>query len=93
MKILLTEKECCGCGLCEAVCPRYAIVLQRDGNGFWKPVIDTKKWIECGLCQQNCVIEQADKLKGTSSVVYGAMHKNDRIRKESTSGGAFSHLL
>lgn len=90
MKIELLKEGCYGCGLCEAICPQKAITMQRDNKGFWKPVINKDKCIECGLCQNNCNVVQVNNRKSACGTVYGVIHINDKIRKESTSGGAFS---
>lgn len=49
-----TNKECCGCSACFSICPRNAISMIEDGEGFEYPVIDEDKCISCLLCLRVC---------------------------------------
>ena len=51
-KITLFERkeECCGCTACFAVCPKNAITMQADEEGFEYPVIDESVCIKCEMC-------------------------------------------
>ena len=42
------KEECCGCNACGDICPRNAISFKTDEEGFWYPVIDNEKCIDCG---------------------------------------------
>lgn len=37
------KEECCGCTACYAICPKQAISMQPDEEGFDYPVIDEEK--------------------------------------------------
>ena len=37
------KKDCCGCTACYNACPKKAIAMQADQEGFLYPVIDQKK--------------------------------------------------
>lgn len=40
------KKDCCGCTACYNACPKKAIAMQADQEGFLYPVIDQKNvWI------------------------------------------------
>lgn len=53
--ILYIEKdECCGCSACYAICPKDAIFMAVDEEGFKYPKINTQKCINCGLCIKVC---------------------------------------
>ena len=44
--ILYKGKEnCCGCGACMEICPRQAITMKVDMEGFEYPYIDDEKCI------------------------------------------------
>lgn len=52
---LFDEKsECCGCSACMAVCPRSAIIMVEDEEGFLYPFINDKLCIKCHLCIGTC---------------------------------------
>ena len=37
------KEECCGCTACYAICPKEAISMVEDGEGFEYPQIDESK--------------------------------------------------
>lgn len=37
------KEECCGCTACYAICPKEAIYMVEDEEGFEYPQIDKKK--------------------------------------------------
>lgn len=94
--IKITQKrDCCGCNACGDICPRSAITYQTDNEGFWYPDIDSSKCIDCGLCNKVCPIENNGKIKNDNfrnPITYAAIHKNNQIRFDSTSGGMFTAL-
>ena len=48
------KEECCGCSACFAACPKGAITMVPDEEGFEYPVIDPEKCIRCQLCMKVC---------------------------------------
>lgn len=46
--------KCCGCGACENICPKQAVSMRYDREGFLYPIIDSSKCIECGKCEKAC---------------------------------------
>ncbi len=55
------EEECCGCTACYAACPKDAISMNEDEEGFLYPVIDERKCIYCYKCINVCPLKQAQK--------------------------------
>lgn len=56
--ILFDSKEkCCGCAACFAICPRSAISMKEDEQGFNYPEIDTDKCIKCFQCLKVCPLK------------------------------------
>lgn len=51
--------ECCGCTACEAVCPKDAISMEFDEEGYLYPVVDAALCIRCKKCEQVCVFKEA----------------------------------
>ena len=47
-------EECYGCKACEQICPKNAITMSENEEGFQYPHIDTSKCVDCGLCQCVC---------------------------------------
>ena len=44
------KEECCGCSACYAVCPKEAILMVADDEGFEYPQIEDSKCIRCYQC-------------------------------------------
>lgn len=83
--------DCCGCNACVQICPKQCIVMLEDNEGFLYPKVDSSLCTNCGLCDKVCpVINQGDERKPLS--VYAAKNKDEKIRKESSSGGVFTLL-
>ena len=89
------KNQCCGCNACGDVCPCNCIHYETDIEGFWYPIIDIKKCINCSLCEKICPIIHSNELKHndyTESICYAAENKNIEVVFDSTSGGIFSSL-
>lgn len=90
--IELADKGLCsGCAACRAVCPKSAIVMRPDSEGFLYPVIDTKACISCGKCRSVCPVLNRPQPREPQAV-YAAIAKDTDLRLESSSGGVFSLL-
>ncbi len=83
---------CCGCGSCADVCEQKAIEMVRDDEGFLYPSIISDKCIHCDLCESVCPFQSFQKSNNTAKIGCIVQHKDDAIRKDSTSGGAFTAL-
>lgn len=87
---------CTGCSLCYAICPREAISMERNNEGFLYPKIDSSKCIKCNKCSTNCPQLKKEKKTDLSSTFYYA-HADKKMRSKGSSGGIFSsiaeHLL
>ncbi|MDO5346810.1 MAG: Coenzyme F420 hydrogenase/dehydrogenase, beta subunit C-terminal domain, partial [Lachnospiraceae bacterium] len=49
-----TAEECCGCTACQASCPKQAIEMKEDREGFLYPWIDDDKCVGCCRCVSIC---------------------------------------
>ena len=88
---ITTPEKCVGCGACRQLCPKNAITMTPDSEGFLRPVIDPEKCVECGLCQKTCPAE-APSLLPHNKNAYALKHNDEAVRKKCTSGGAFIAL-
>lgn len=88
---ICNEEMCCGCAACFSTCPVSAIKMTVDGHGFKRPLIDTEKCVECGLCQRACPIN-VDIESSKSENAYAAKAKDKVVRRRSQSGAAFAVL-
>ena len=88
--IQMSDKtKCCGCTACANICPAKAIFMEPDEEGFIYPKIDENKCVQCGLCEKVCpVLNREHHEENTEG--YIIRYKDERIVKESTSGGAFT---
>lgn len=93
-KVYETKSDCSGCTACMNICPVSAIKMKRDEEGFSFPHIDLKKCIQCHQCVNVCPFNQEkyDEMKYSNLKCYAVKHKNNSIRKSSTSGGVFTAL-
>lgn len=83
--------ECCGCGACSNVCPKHAINMIEDREGFLYPTVDISLCVNCGLCDKVCPMQ----LNGTYAVpteAYVVQNRNDTIRRQSTSGASINAI-
>ena len=91
--IKLCERSLCtGCMSCRQSCAHNAIDITTIDD-FDYPLINNQVCVQCGRCILACPIINKKK-EGTkhkdSNICFAAWHKNDTIRKNSSSGGVFS---
>ncbi|WP_026490879.1 Coenzyme F420 hydrogenase/dehydrogenase, beta subunit C-terminal domain [Butyrivibrio sp. XPD2002] len=84
------KKECCGCRACEQICPKKAIVMQKDKEGFAYPIINEALCVNCGLCLKACSFNEHNlRHNSDDQKYYWVINKNSEDRKRSRSGGFF----
>lgn len=84
--------KCTGCEACANICPKNCISMVENAEGFWFPKIDSAKCVSCDLCEKACPVLNPIPIHKTQEdvKVYALIHKDDQIRSQSSSGGAFS---
>lgn len=88
------NSKCYGCSACYNVCPKNAISMVRNEEGFLVPHIDKDKCNNCGACDKKCPylnekntneVSKQDKIKCS-------YRKNTDNYKSYTSSGLFSAI-
>lgn len=93
MQRVYAEKEqCCGCRACSNICPKQAIRFEADEYGFYYPIIDQNKCIDCKKCISVCDFQNRHMKKNSPTKVFAAQHKNTDMLMKSSSGGVFGAL-
>ena len=88
---LADRTRCTGCGACASVCPRNAITMERDKEGFAYPRIHIDACVHCGRCTAACPALHIREPRPLPAV-FAAWNRDDGVRRDSTSGGVFSLL-
>ena len=57
--LFMRKEDCCGCTACYAICPKSAITMTRDEEGFEYPQVDGEKCIHCYKCLKTCPIKMS----------------------------------
>lgn len=95
--------DCYGCYACKEICPKSAITMVRDEEGFYFPHTDSELCINCGLCERICIAKEnkqyaADCVKteeekqNLPKAYIGTCISDEQLAK-STSGGVFKSLV
>lgn len=85
--------NCTGCGACYNACPKSAIKMVENSEGFLYPQVDSKLCINCGLCKKTCPTANQEKNKNTSKPTSYAVMASDEIRLSGVSSGGASPVF
>lgn len=88
MELYSSYETCCACGACMNICPKQAIRMKENEEGFLYPVIDETLCVECEKCKKVCAFQNKEKKKSLKET-YVAVSQNTNL-KESASGGLFA---
>ena len=82
--------SCTGCGACASGCPKGAIHMLPDREGFLYPTV-TDACIQCGHCAHICPVRKQREPR-PEPAVFAAWNPDAAVRQASTAGGVFSLL-
>lgn len=86
--IKITDKEkCCGCSACKCACPKDAINMVYDEEGFLYPKVNEDKCIDCSLCDKACPIITKPDYDEQLKLAFAAKSLDEKALARSTSGG------
>lgn len=92
MIVIQNKEDCCGCTACRSVCPKGCLDMVLDAEGYYYPQVDKDSCIDCHLCEKVCPIINEVPFDEYTPRAYAVQHSDDKIRKESASGGAFTAI-
>ena len=94
-------KSCSGCAACANACPKSAISIVPNSEGFLYPKIHSDICIQCGLCDKTCPVLhaksgdesiQSAEENFTVRASFAVQAIDENIRLKSSSGGIFTCL-
>ena len=91
LPVLADRTRCTGCTACASGCPRDAIAMERDKEGFAYPFVDGAKCVRCGRCTAVCPILHGREPRPLPAA-FAAWNRDEAVRRDSTSGGVFTAL-
>jgi len=92
IELYTTKKECCGCAACMNICPKGAISMKPDIDGFIYPTIKDNLCVECGLCKTVCAFQNEPVIDKKPLATFASINKEQSILRYSASGGVFTAL-
>lgn len=79
---------CCGCGACQVACPKNAISIDKNENGFYQYTCNKTLCIHCNICKKVCPMQQISSIPITKKTqCFSFKSDNAQILKMSSSGG------
>ena len=67
--------KCYGCEACVQICPKSALKMEEDDEGFRYPILNKDLCVKCNLCHQVCLYENMPVRYGKDKYVFGDISK------------------
>ncbi len=83
------HRQCTGCSTCATVCPKNAITMTADDDGFSVPEINNALCVNCGICQKACPQLNPIKTEPFGQQGFAAKINDAQALSKSASGGVF----
>lgn len=90
MTKIVEREQCNGCEGCKDACPKNAISMERDIEGFYYPKIDASLCVNCGICGKVCSVQKSDSVRlidFNDTKAYACSLKDAEALSKSSSGG------
>lgn len=91
-KTVCQQNACVGCMLCQDICPKGAIRVEK-GIKAYNAVIDPTLCIDCDLCHKMCQVEQGAALERHAPVLWKQGWSQDPSIRQSSSSGGFAQAI
>jgi coenzyme F420-reducing hydrogenase beta subunit len=85
------DNLCCGCSVCEKICPKKCISMLMNAEGFLHPVIDEEKCLHCDACEKVCPVLKPIE-NDSDNYGYIVRVKQHSVLESSASGGFFTPI-
>ena len=87
METICNNNNCTGCSACINICPKQALSLKQDENGFFKPYLDKDKCIDCNLCKNICPLNGVKSENYIEPKLYVFNNFSSEAKLSATAGG------
>lgn len=88
---LASRATCTGCGACQQICPKQALSMEPDEEGFLRPALRLSSCVQCHQCEKVCPVLHPGQ-PDPAPKVYGGRTLDEDLRLKSSSGGLFTEL-